>query len=95
MVQRNSIQLCVWKNEIKYAKTFEMLTVAFSESSMSRTQDQLWYNRFKEGLEYVNDDARPDSSSALTIDENIEAVKIRTLDDRRITISEAAEDVGI
>ena len=26
-----------------------MLTVAFDESTMSRTQVPLWYNRFKEG----------------------------------------------
>ena len=33
-----------------------MSTVAFGESTMSRTQVQLWYNRFKEGREEVNDD---------------------------------------
>ena len=41
------------KNYIKCAKTF-----AFGESTISRTQVQLWYNRFKEGREDVNDDAR-------------------------------------
>ena len=50
MDQRNSITVCV-KIEIKCAKTFEMLTVA-----LSRTQVQLWYNRFKEDREDVNDD---------------------------------------
>ena len=49
-----------------------MLTVAYSESTMSRTQVQLWYNQFKEGREDVNDDARPSMS---TTDENIEKVK--------------------
>ena len=33
-----------------------MLTVAFGESTMSRTQVQLWYNQFKEGREDVNDE---------------------------------------
>ena len=36
-----------------------MLTVAFNGSTMSRTQVQLWYNRFKEGWKNVNNDARP------------------------------------
>ena len=36
-----------------------MLTVAFSESTMSRTQVQLQYTRFKEGHEDDNNDARP------------------------------------
>ena len=46
MNQRNSIKFCV-KNEIKCEKTFEMFTVVFGESTMSRTLVQLWYNRFK------------------------------------------------
>lgn len=51
-----------------------MLTVAFGESTMSRTQVQLWYNRFKEGREDVNDDARPGRPSTSTTDENIGVV---------------------
>ena len=58
-----------------YKKIFEALTVAFGESTMSRTQVELWYNRFKERREDVNDDARPGRSSTSTTDENIEAVK--------------------
>ena len=34
---------------MKYAKPFEMLTVAFGDSTMSRTKVQLWYNGFKGG----------------------------------------------
>ena len=63
-----------------------MLTVAFGESTMSRTQVQLYYNRFKEGREDVNDDARPGRPNTSTTDENIEAVKKIILDIRRITI---------
>ena len=37
-----------------------MLTVAFGESTVNRTQVQLQYNQFKEDREYVNDDACPD-----------------------------------
>ena len=52
MDQRNCVKFCV-KNEIKFARTFGMLTVAFGKSTMSRTQVQLWYNRLKEGREDV------------------------------------------
>ena len=52
-----------------------MLTVALGESTMSRTQVQLWYNRFKEGRENVNDYSRPGRSSTSRTNENIEAVK--------------------
>ena len=43
MDQSNCIKFVV-KNEINCARTFEMLTVAFGESTtrMSRTQVQLW-----------------------------------------------------
>ena len=72
-----------------------MLTVAFGESTISRTQVQLWYNRFKEGRKDINDDAHPGCPSTSTTDENIEAVKKMILDSRRITITEVANDVGI
>ena len=60
-----------------------MLTV-----TMNRTQVQLWYNRFNEGREDVNDDARSGRRSTSTIDENIEAVKKMILDNRPIVIRE-------
>ena len=62
-----------------------MLTVAFSECTISRTQKQVWYNRFKEDRENVNEDARPGRPSTSTNEENIEAVKKMILDNRRIT----------
>ena len=80
---------------IKCARTFEMLTVVFGESTMSRTQVQLFYNRFREGLEDVNDDTHPGRPSTLTTYENIEAVKKMILDNRRITIREVADAVYI
>ena len=52
-----------------------MLTVAFGESTMRRTQVQLWYKRFKKGREDVNDNARPGCPSTSTTDENSETVK--------------------
>ena len=51
-----------------------MLTGAFIESTMSRTQVQLWYNWFKE-VRDADDNACPGSSSTSTTDKNTEAVK--------------------
>ena len=56
MDPRNCTKFCV-KNEIKCARTFKMLTVAFGEST--RMQVQFWYNWFKVGREDVIDDASP------------------------------------
>ena len=70
-----------------------MLTDAFGDSNMSRTQVQFWYNQLKEGQEDVNDDAHSDRPSITTTDENIEAVKKMVLDNHPITIREVADDV--
>ena len=59
--------------------------MAFDESTMSRTQAQLWYNRFKEGRDDVNDDTR-------ATDKNIAAKKM-ILNNRRII--EVADDIDI
>ena len=94
MEQVNCIKFSV-KNEIKCARTFEVLTVAFDKSIMSKTQVQLWCNWFKEGRTDVNDDDRSGRPSMSTIDENIEAVKKMILDNPRITIREVTDDIGI
>ena len=72
-----------------------MMTVAFAESTMKRTQVQLCCNWFKEGREDINSDARPGRPSTSITDENIEAVKKMILNNRRTTIREVADDVGI
>ena len=72
-----------------------MLTVAFDEAIMSRTQVQLWYNQFEDGWEDVNDDVRPGRPSKSTNVKNDKAVKQMIIDDRRITIREVADDISI
>ena len=73
-----------------------MLAVAFGKSTMSRTQVQYRFKRFKEGREDVINDTRPGRPLTSTTDENIKAVKNKILDNhRRITIREVANDVGI
>ena len=64
-----------------------MLTVAFAKSTMSRTQVQLWYNRFKEGRD-VNDVAFHGRRSTSKTNENIEAMK-------KIIFFNQSDDVGI
>ena len=50
---------------------------------------------FQEGRENVEDEPRPGRPSTSTTDETVEAVKEIVLKNRRITIREVAEDVGI
>ena len=91
--QINCIKLCV-KNEIKSAST--VLTEAFDESTNSRAQVQLLYNRFQEARKDIKDGAhhcgRPSTS---TTNKNIEAEKKMILNCPRITIREVADNVAI
>ena len=72
-----------------------MLIATFGESFVSRIQVQLWYYRFKVGLEDVNANARSDRRNTSTTNENIEAVKKIISDNCRITIREVKYDIGI
>ena len=71
--------------KLNVTKTFEMLTVAFGESTKSITQCQMGYNWLKEGREDVSNVVRLGRPSTSTTGENIEAVKKMILDNRGIT----------
>ena len=82
--------------QIKYADAFRMLTVAYGEATLDRSNVYRWYKMFSEGREDVNDEergGRPSSTS--TTDENIDEVKKIVLVNRRKTIREVAEDLNI
>ena len=64
-------------------------------SAMSNTKVYEWYKRFQHRREDVEDDERPGRPSTSTTDENVEKVKEMVMIDRRITIREVADDVGI
>ena len=91
---RICIKFCV-KNGIKCSKTLEMLKVAYGECTVSQKSIYKWYKLLTEGREEVNDDARPGRLSTSTTNENTEAVKKIVMENRRITIREVAENVGI
>ena len=72
-----------------------MLKVAYDECTVSQKSIYMWYKLFTEGREEVNDDARSRRPSTSTTNENTEAMKKIVMENRRITIREVAEDVGI
>ncbi|KAG5347613.1 MOS1T transposase, partial [Acromyrmex charruanus] len=74
MDQRICIKFCV-KNKIKCADAFRMLTVAYGEAILDRSNVYRWYKMFSEGREDVNDEERAGRSSTSTTDENIDEVK--------------------
>ncbi|UYV77682.1 hypothetical protein LAZ67_15001917 [Cordylochernes scorpioides] len=94
MDQRTCIKFCV-KNEIKCADAFRMLTVAYGEATLDRSNVYRWYKMFSEGREDVNDEERTGRLSTSTTDEKINEVEKMILANRRITVREVAEDLNI
>ncbi|UYV71787.1 hypothetical protein LAZ67_9000414 [Cordylochernes scorpioides] len=88
------IKFCV-KNEIKCADAFRMLTVAYGEATLDRSNVYRGYKMFSEGREDVNDEERAGRPSTSTTDEKINEVEKMILANRRITVREVAEDLNI
>ncbi|UYV64676.1 hypothetical protein LAZ67_3001635 [Cordylochernes scorpioides] len=94
MDQRTCIKFCV-KNEIKCSNAFRMLTVAYLEATLDRSNAYRWYKLFSEGQEDVNDEERAGRPSTSTTDEKINEVEKMILAIRRIIVREVAEDLNI
>jgi histone-lysine N-methyltransferase SETMAR len=72
-----------------------MLQEAFGDNAMSQNKTFLWYKRFKDGRTSVNDDERSGRPSTSTTPENIAKVREAILGDRRQTIHDLCEIVGL
>ncbi|UYV61748.1 K02A2.6-like [Cordylochernes scorpioides] len=80
---------------IVFADAFRMLTVAYGEATLDRSNVYRWYKMFSEGREDVNDEERAGRPSTSTTDEKINEVEKIILANRRITVREVAEDLNI
>ncbi|UYV85014.1 hypothetical protein LAZ67_X004253 [Cordylochernes scorpioides] len=72
-----------------------MLTVAYGEATLDRSNVYRWYKMFSEGREDVNDEERAGRPSTSTTDEKINEVEKMILANRRIAVREVAEDLNI
>ncbi|UYV67517.1 hypothetical protein LAZ67_5001062 [Cordylochernes scorpioides] len=80
---------------VKCADAFRMLTVAYGEATLDRSNVYRCYKMFSEGREDVNDEERAGRPSTSTTDEKINEVEKIILANRRITVREVAEDLNI
>ena len=76
-------------------ETYEMVRQAFGDEAMSRTRVFEWHRRFKEGRQSVESEERPGRPSTSKNPEMVEKVRALVLQDRRITIREICDEVGI
>jgi len=62
---------------------------------MNRTQCYEWFKRFKEGRMSVSEGPRPGRPSTSTNDNHFERVRAVIRGNRRLTVREVADEVGI
>ncbi|PNF23921.1 hypothetical protein B7P43_G12846 [Cryptotermes secundus] len=72
-----------------------MLKQAFSDNSLGQTQTYDWYKRFKNGRTSTDDDDRSGRASTCTTPENVAKVRDLILQDRKLTIQDLCNTLGL
>ena len=72
-----------------------MLQGAFKDNATNQSKTFLWYKRFKDGRKSVDDDERSGRLSTNTTPENIAKVREAIHADRRRTLHDVYEIVGL
>jgi len=72
-----------------------MLQQAYGEDCVSRTQCHEWYQRFKSGRTFIEDDLKCGRPSTSMDDDHVEKVFAVIRQNRRLIVREVAEEVGI
>jgi len=72
-----------------------MLQQAYGEDCLSRTQCHEWYQRFKSGRTSIKDDSKSGRLSTSMDDDHVEKVLALIRQNRRLTVREVDEEVGI
>ena len=68
---------------------------AYGEDCLSRTQCYEWYQRFKSGRTSIEDDPKSGWPSSSKGDDHIEKARSMIRENRRLTVREVSEEVGI
>ncbi|XP_075536154.1 protein GVQW3-like [Dermacentor variabilis] len=92
--QRYCIKFCQKVGDSQ-VETIRKIQTAFGDDGMSSTHIKELYNRFKEGRTSVESEPRFGRPSTCRNDQVIAEVNAVVMRDRRVTIREIAEEVGI
>ncbi|CAK9817813.1 Protein GVQW3 [Anthophora plagiata] len=92
--QRVPLKFCV-SNKISSAEALKMLTLAYGDSTVLKTQAYEWYKKLKEGRTVVDDLPRSGRPSTSVTDETIEKFQKIVHENRRVSIREIAADIGV
>ena len=72
-----------------------MLSQAYGEVCLSRTQCYEWFKRFKVGRTRVGEDPRPRRPSTSTNDDHVERFRAEICGSLPLTVPEVADEMGI
>ena len=92
--QRFCVKFC-FKLGKTFTETFQMLQQAYGEDCLSRTQCHEWHQRFKSSRTSIDDSPKSGQPSMSLDDDHIEKVLAVIRKNRRLTVREVVEEVGI
>jgi len=92
--QRYCIKFCQ-KLGYSQVETIRKIRRVFGDDAMGITRIKELYNRFKDGRTSVESDAHSGRLSTSRNDELIDQVRTLVMQDRRVTVPELVEEVGI
>jgi len=92
--QRYCIKFCQKLGDSQ-VETIRKIQRVFSDDATGITQIKEWCNRFKDGRTLVESDARACRCSTSQNDKLTDQVQTFVMHDRRVTVRELAEEVGI
>jgi hypothetical protein len=92
--QRFCIKFCQKLGDSQ-VETIRKIHTVFGDDAMGITQIKEWYNRFKDGRTSVESEPRSGRPSTCRNDQVIAKVNAVVMRDRRLTIREIAEEVGL
>ena len=76
-------------------ETIRKIHTVFGDDAMGITQIKVWYNRFKGGRTSFGSEPRSDRPSKCRKDQVIAKVNAVVMRDRRLTLREIAEVLGL
>ena len=92
--QRVFVKFC-FKLGKTFTETFQMLQQAYGDDCLGRTQCHEWHQRFKSSRTSIKDDPKSGRPSTSMDDDHVEKVLAVISQNRRLTVHEAAKEVGI
>ena len=92
--QRYCIKFCLKLGDSQ-VETIPKIHTVFGDDAMGITQITEWYNRFIGGRTSVESEPRSDRPSICRNDQVINKVNAVVMRDRRLTIREITEEVGL